>query len=325
MRLLYPIPSQSTKRNPDSLACRENPTCDRSLQYWESNRCTKVLSADFSRVCGLYSVPYNINLLDNCAYIINLGKAKSVVRSRSSGVKGDLSSLYLVFFMGATQENEEPIIFAPETYQYERSQLDESQVDPDPINQFAQWFSEAQSDPAETLPESLTLATAELPSGRVSARVLLLKELDKRGFVVFSNWGTSHKAHDIETNPYVCINFFWKTMERQVRVEGITERVDRVITEKYFKTRPRGSQVGAWTSPQSQVVPSRQALDDLAKKNAERFANVPEVPCPDYWGGIRIVPLTIEFWQGRPSRLHDRIVYRRVSEGEPWEIVRLAP
>lgn len=226
--------------------------------------------------------------------------------------------------------SEKPIIFAPPTYQYEKGNLNESDIDASPIKQFHKWFEDARSTLTEGLsiiPESTIFSTARLPSGRVSSRVVLLKELDTLGFTVYSSWENSKKSKDFESNKYASLNFFWPHIQRQVRVEGVMEKVTRETSERYFKTRPRGSKIGAWASPQSQVIKSRDELDEKYKKYEEKFKDLldDEIPCPEYWGGVRIVPLEIEFWQGGMSRLHDRLTYTRETlEGE-WRVDRISP
>lgn len=223
-----------------------------------------------------------------------------------------------------------PIIFAPPTYQYDKFKLDEKDICQDPIEQFHKWYDEALKNTNETLPESVTFTTAELPSGKVSSRILLFKELDHRGFVIYSNWETSRKSKDIKTNPQAALNFFWKDSQRQVRVEGETEFVNRDTTERYFQTRTRGSRLGSWVSKQTTVLANRQELEDSMKQiekkyDGDKARDIQDIPCPEYWGGLRVVPLLIEFWQGREHRLHDRFVYTRQNEDDDWKVMRLSP
>lgn len=232
--------------------------------------------------------------------------------------------------MSFEKRTETPIIFAPETYQYEKGHLKEDELQDNPIEQFHQWFDEARKSNTDStfLPESTTFSTARLPSGRVSARTVLFKELDTHGFIIYSNWDKSKKSQDFETNKHAALTFFWPGIQRQVRVEGVMEKVTRETSQRYFNTRPRGSKIGAWASPQSQILKGRAELDNIDKEFEEKFKDVKDedIPCPEYWGGVRIVPLEIEFWQGGMSRLHDRICFRRDSvDDSTWEKVRIAP
>ncbi|GEQ72430.1 hypothetical protein JCM33374_g6117 [Metschnikowia sp. JCM 33374] len=225
---------------------------------------------------------------------------------------------------------ESPMIFAPPTYQYEKGHLNEADVDSNPLSQFNKWFHEAQQalpEGSTTIPESVVFSTARLPEGRVSSRVVLLKELDSHGFIIYSNWATSKKAKDYESNKFASLTFFWSHIQRQVRVEGVMEKVTRETSQRYFKTRPRGSKIGAWASPQSEQIHSRDDLDRLYKEYDAKFADLPddEIPCPDFWGGVRIVPLEIEFWQGGVSRLHDRLTFTRPGVDDAWDVKRISP
>jgi len=203
---------------------------------------------------------------------------------------------------------------------YGRGQLNEADVAADPIAQFERWFADARQ---AGLPEvnAMTLATADA-SGAPSARIVLLKDVDVRGFSFFTNYA-SRKGNDLTSNPRAALCFYWQPLERQVRIEGVVERVSREESEAYFRTRPIASQIGAWASAQSSVVADRAALERREKDLAERYRDA-QVPLPDFWGGYRLVPATVEFWQGRPSRLHDRLRYRRGAEGG-WIIERLSP
>ena len=215
--------------------------------------------------------------------------------------------------------------------------LRRADLDPaSPVTQFHSWFTLAQRSGQIGHPETCTLSTAALPSGRVSSRVVYLKELDATGFVVYSNFGTSRKAADLATNPWASLVFWWEAQERQVRVEGRAERLPRDESQAYFDLRARGSRIGAWSSRQSQVLrpdpavegdDGRAQLDRWVRETEERFEGQEEIPVPEFWGGLRIVPERVEFWQGRESRLHDRFVYEKEGEGEAakWTLERLSP
>lgn len=189
----------------------------------------------------------------------------------------------------------------------------------DPVEQFRRWFAEA-GEAGERLPETVVLATATA-DGVPSARAVLLKGVDARGFVVFTNH-ESRKGRELDANPHAALVFLWPTLGRQVRVEGSVERTGRDEVEDYFATRPRGSRLGAWASPQSTVIPSREALDALVAAAEERFADA-EIQAPPFWGGYRVRPEAVEFWQHQDDRLHDRLRYRR--DGDGWTVERLAP
>ena len=199
---------------------------------------------------------------------------------------------------------------------YAQAGLDESELAPSWLEQFDRWFGQAGG---LVEPNAVVLATAT-PEGVPSARTVLLKAYDERGLVVFTNL-TSRKAREALTNPVATLLFSWVELERQVAVEGRVEQVDRAETEAYFRSRPRGSQLGAWVSRQSQVIADREVLTTRLAELEARFDA--DVPVPDFWGGLRVVPSSVEFWQGRPSRLHDRLRFRR-SDGD-WVVERLSP
>lgn len=199
--------------------------------------------------------------------------------------------------------------------------LDESEMAPDWATQFGVWFADAV---AAGLPEpnAMIVATAD-PEGRPSGRTVLLKEYDGGGLVFFTNY-TSRKGQEIRLNPYASLVFPWFAMSRQVIVCGSVEQVERPRSRTYFASRPREAQLGAWASPQSQVIADRAALDDAMATVRHRFVGTDPVPVPPHWGGLRVVPETVEFWQGQTGRLHDRLRYRRNGAGS-WVLERLAP
>jgi pyridoxamine 5'-phosphate oxidase len=203
---------------------------------------------------------------------------------------------------------------------YTRGHLDEADVAATWLLQLRLWFDAAVADPAILEPNAIQLATADR-AGVPSVRTVLVKGMDERGIVFYTNY-ESAKASDLQVNPRAAAVFVWVSHQRQVRLSGPVSKVGRDETEAYFATRPRESQLGAWASPQSQVMPSRAALDRLADEAAERFAGR-DVPAPPHWGGYLLAPDSVEFWQGRVGRLHDRIRFRR--EGEAWVRERLAP
>ena len=198
-------------------------------------------------------------------------------------------------------------------------ELDEQTIDREPINQFKRWFDDAVASGMK-LPEAMTLATATR-DGKPSARVVLLKDVDSDGFVFYTNY-RSAKARDLEANPHAALVFYWSQFDRQVRVEGTVERVSTEESRAYFKTRPRESQIGAWASPQSNVIENREVLEARVAELEQLYGDG-ELECPEHWGGYRVKPTRIEFWKGRLGRLHDRIVYER--DGTHWNINRLAP
>ena len=202
---------------------------------------------------------------------------------------------------------------------YGRATLDEHDVEGDPHEQFARWFAAAAAARVPE-PNAMTLATVDA-DGRPSARMVLLKEADPRGFVFYTNHD-SRKGRALAAHPQAALLFFWAELERQVRIEGVVETLPAAAADTYWALRPRLSQLGAWASPQSAPLPDRAALEARFADVERRYPGK-EIPRPPYWGGYRVVPTEVEFWQGRASRLHDRIVYTR--EGDGWRITRLAP
>jgi pyridoxamine 5'-phosphate oxidase len=203
---------------------------------------------------------------------------------------------------------------------YERGELDEGSVSASPFAQFGLWFEQARAADIRE-PHAMTLATADA-NGQPSARTVLLRGWDERGFVFYTNYG-SRKGHEIDARPLAALLFFWSALERQIRIEGRIERAAAAESDAYFASRPRGHRLSAWASPQSAVVNDRAALDARMHEYESKYPG-DEVPRPPFWGGYRVVPARFEFWQGRPNRVHDRIVYDRDVHGG-WPIARLAP
>ena len=202
---------------------------------------------------------------------------------------------------------------------YAQARLDESNVSPDPMVEFGRWFTEA-GEAMVLEPNAMALATATR-DGVPSVRMVLLKEFDERGFVFFTDY-RSQKGSELEQNPQASLVFYWPELERQVRIAGSVSVVSRQESELYFQSRPRSSRLSTWVSHQSQVIAGREALDQGERQMRERFPD--EIPLPPHWGGFRVWPSTLEFWQGRPSRLHDRLRYSRQKDGG-WRVERLSP
>jgi pyridoxamine 5'-phosphate oxidase len=203
---------------------------------------------------------------------------------------------------------------------YSFQDLNEREIDPNPFIQFKFWFDQAV---AAQLPEpnAMTLATCTA-DGQPSARMVLLKDFDDRGFVLFTNYN-SRKGQELTANPQAALVFWWAELERQVRITGCVEKISSEESDRYFDSRPANSRLGAWASHQSEVIPSQEFLQQKLQEFQSKYENQ-EVPRPPHWGGFRVVPQEIEFWQGRPSRLHDRLLYTRLENGS-WKIERLSP
>ena len=204
---------------------------------------------------------------------------------------------------------------------YRMDKLAMSEMNSNPIKEFQIWLDEAlQIDMPE--PTAMNLATST-KSGRLSSRMVLLKNVDERGFVFHTNYESS-KAAEINENAQAALCFWWGVLQRQVRIEGVIEKVSEQESDEYFASRPRGSQIGAIASKQSSVIDDYQTLRDQVESVEKQFADQQEIPRPAFWGGYRVIPDTIEFWQGRPNRLHDRLQYKKSANGD-WEIERLSP
>jgi pyridoxamine 5'-phosphate oxidase len=203
---------------------------------------------------------------------------------------------------------------------YSLGSLDVADIDRNPFRQFDAWFAQA-VDAKLPEPNTMTLATVD-SRGRPSARIVLVKGVDERGFVFFTNY-ESRKGRELADNPHASLLFYWIELERQVRIEGTVVKASAAESDQYYESRPLGSRIGAWASEQSQVIESRAVLEAREKEISAKYGEHP--PRPPHWGGYRLIPEAIEFWQGRPSRLHDRLLYTRAVEGGDWQIARLSP
>lgn len=204
---------------------------------------------------------------------------------------------------------------------YHLGSLDIKDLTTEPLDMFRRWWHEAIEAEIDEA-NAMTLATVN-HQGQPSARIVLLKGLHQEGFEFFTNY-ESQKAKDMEVNGQVALLFFWKELERQVRIEGLVEKVTKERSEQYFQSRPRGSQIGAWSSPQTQVIPDRSVIENNLRATEEKYAEVDPLPLPEHWGGYLVRPRQYEFWQGRPDRLHDRFRYTQ-QRGGLWTVDRLAP
>ena len=198
--------------------------------------------------------------------------------------------------------------------------LSETEVNSNPFAQFKEWFDRALN--ADILEPNAMMVATTTPEGKPSARMVLLKDFDERGFVFYTNYN-SHKAQELAENPQAALVFWWAQLQRQVRICGRVEKVSDSESDEYFYSRPFSSRLGAWASNQSEVIESREVLEQQLEELKEKYQDR-EIPRPPHWGGIRVIPAEIEFWQGRSSRLHDRLVYRRMEDNS-WKIERLSP
>ncbi len=201
----------------------------------------------------------------------------------------------------------------------QNNELNETTVDKNPFIQFGKWYEGVLNSNLNE-PTAMMLSTADV-NGNPSARIVLLKDIDDSGFIFYTNYG-SRKGKDLKENPKAALTFFWDELRRQIRIEGRIEKISRESSKEYFSSRPHESQIGAWVSEQSSVIPNREILEIKFDELEEKFGNE-EIPLPDFWGGYRLIPNYFEFWQGRENRLHDRICYNK--ENDEWKIFRIAP